>query len=446
MAKGRKKSSNKTFLFIGIAVIALFGAGALARSQGWVGKPPTKKVQFGTAQKNTIIEIVSASGKVQPVDVVSISAEVSGEIKELYIKEGDSVQVRTPLLKIRPDNLQAIVERLEATLNTQRANLAQARARAAQSKARFIQSEMSFKRNQQLFEQKVISTQEFEVAQADFESAKADLEASEQGVEAAKFTVLSAEASLDEARKNLGLTNVYAPIAGIVTKLSVEKGETVLGTQQMQGTEILRIANLNDMEVRVNVNENDIIRIDLGDTAVIDVDSYSYRKEQFKGIVTAIANSANTTASTDVVTEFEVKILILNESYKHLISKDNPSPFRPGMTASVDIITERKENILTVPLAAVTTRSDQATDGKAPSSTSGGDLKEVVFLRDGNKVKLVEVTTGISDFENIEVLSGLSEGQEVVRGPFLMISKTLKDGDLVESLETPKKEEASEEQ
>ena len=246
MATKKKNSNRKLYLFLGgILVIAIVGA-LIAKSQGLIGNPPSKKVLFAKAQKSTITEQVSASGKVKPVEEVSISAEVSGEIKELYIKDGDSVYNNTPLLKIRPDNLLSIVERVQATLNTQKANLSQSKARMAQSKARYIQSEANFNRNKGLYEQKVISQQEFETFRTDFDAAKADLEASEQSVEAAKFTVLSAEASLDEARKNLELTNVYSPMDGIITYLAVEKGETVLGTQQMQGTEILRIANLNE--------------------------------------------------------------------------------------------------------------------------------------------------------------------------------------------------------
>ncbi len=449
MATAKKKSNKRLYLILAGVLVAVIVLAAIGRSQGWIGKPPTKRVQLAEAEKATIVEQVSASGRVQPVEEVSISAEVSGEIKELYVEEGDSVHIDTPLLKVRPDNLLAIVERAQATLNTQKANLAQSKARLSQSKAQFMQAELNYKRNKELYEQEVISAQEFETAEANFETAKADMAASEQSVEAAKFTVLSAEASLDEARKNLGLTNVYSPMEGIITYLAVEKGETVLGTQQMQGTEILRIANLNEMEVRVNVNENDIIRVSVGDTAIIDVDSYSYMNERFKGVVTSIANSANATASTDAVTEFEVKIRILNDSYKHLATPENPSPFRPGMTASVDIITEQKSDILTVPLAAVTTRKKENKkegEQRATSTTpEEDDLKEVVFMYEDGKVKMVEVTTGISDFENIEILSGVEEGQTIVKGPFLMVSKTLKDGDLVENMEREKKKEENEE-
>jgi HlyD family secretion protein len=225
---------------------------------------------------------------------------------------------------------------------------------------------------------------------------------------------------------------------GIVSKLSVEKGERVVGTSQMAGTEMLRIADLNRMEVRVDVNENDIIRVSEGDTAVIDVDAYTHTGREFTGVVTQIANTANDKASPDAVTEFEVRIRILNESYQELVEETARSPFRPGMTASVDIRTNSKSNILTVPLAAVTTREqEEETEQEQTNvqvSTHSGDRKEVlevVFVNEGGVAKRTEVKTGISDFDNIEILGGVEEGMEVVSGPFLTVSKRLKDGDAI---------------
>lgn len=459
--KKPKSKSNKTIYIIAgvvvVLVVALFGL----KKAGVIGKKQTKKVQIAEVKPVTIVEKVSASGKVQPVDEVNISPEVSGEIKELLVEEGDSVKAGQLLARIRPDNLQSALERTKAALNTQRANLAQSKARMAQTKAQFIRAKQDFERNKKLHDQKVISDSDFETIKANYEVAKADLEASKQSVEAARYTVLSAEASVKEAGENLQLTSIFAPMTGIITRLAVEKGEKVVGTQQMAGTEMLRIANLNVMEVRVDVNENDIIRVSLGDTAIIDVDAYSYRDLKFKGIVTAIANSANETAGiSESVTEFEVKIEILNSSYSELLNERKSSPFRPGMTASVDVITERKDNVLSVPLSSVTTREDKDKsrkggkgrdgDEKDNSKIDDDEIKEVVFvLQEDGKVKLVEVKTGISDFDNIEILSGVTAGEKIVEGPFIMVSKKLKDGDRVEEAKKrskKNKEEGSEEE
>jgi len=274
--------------------------------------------------------------------------------------------------------------------------------------------------------------------------------------------VISAEASVREARENLRLTTINAPVSGTVSKLNIEKGERVVGTSQMQGTEMLRIADLREMEVRVDVNENDIIRISLGDTAIIDVDSYSYMNKKFKGIVTAIANSAKDKTSADAVTEFEVKIKILNSSYQDLLKeKKGASPFRPGMTASVEIITNRKSGIVAVPLSAVTTRNPDekdgvagrrskkeekpAEDGKETKPEAKKD-KEVVFVNVDGKAVMRLVKTGISDYENIEILEGVKEGEEVVAGPFIVVSKRIKDGELIKAAEEKKDDKKDEEE
>src|SRR5690606_4807209 len=266
-----------------------------------------------------------------------------------------------------------------------------------------------------------------------FLSAQNDLKAAKQTVVAAQYTVRSSQATVDEAAENLRLTNVYSPVSGIVSNLLVEQGERVVGTAQMAGTEMMRLADLNKMEVRVNVNENDIVRISRGDTVIIDVDSYTYSGRKFTGTVTSIANSANEKTSMDAVTEFEVRIRILNSSYEERVTPENRYPFRPGMTASVEIITQKKENVLSVPLAAVTTR-----EGMTVSSEQGGTKpKELVFVVEGNTAKMVEVKTDISDFENIEIVEGLTEGQEVISGPYFIVSKELKDGDLIKVKNTP---------
>jgi HlyD family secretion protein len=447
MAKRRKKSSSKLIWFLVGAVVILIVFLMVAKSAGWIGRPPEISVEVATAKTGKIIERVSASGMVQPVTEVTISPDVPGEIIDIFIEEGDSVAIGEMLIKLRPDNLESALERSQAALNQQRANLAQAEAALASAKAQKLRAEQDYERNKQLFEDDVISEADWQVAQANYEIAKNDLTAAEKNVDAARYIVRSAVASVREAKENLGFTNVRAPMGGIVSKLSVEEGERVVGTSQMAGTEMLRIADLTNMEVRVDVNENDIIRVELGDTAVIDVDSYTYLDKEFKGVVTQIANTANEKASPDAVTEFEVRIKILNESYADLLKNKNMvSPFRPGMTASVEIITEEKQNIITVPLASVTTRKPKKDKENSESDESGNEENnqadysteeedveqiEVVFVNDNGKAKMIPVKTGISDYENIEITSGLSKGAEVVSGPFSAVSKRLEDGDLI---------------
>lgn len=458
-----KKKSNNKILYILLAVVgALVVFAIIGKSQGWVGQKKAMEVEIASASRYTITEKVSASGSVQPVVEVKISPEVSGEILQLAIEEGDSVSKGDFLVKVRPDNFESILERVRANLNQQKANLEDAKARAARAEATFKRTELEFNRQKKLYSEKVISDADYQLAEANYNVAKQDLVSANQNVKAAEYIVKSSQASVEEASENLRLTSIQAPMNGIVSKLSVEVGETVLGTSQMQGTEMLRIADLSSMEVRVDVNENDIIRISLGDTAIIDVDSYSYMDKTFKGVVTQIANSANNKVSSDAVTEFEVRIKILNSSYQDLIKeKGLKYPFRPGMTASVDIITETKKDILTVPLASVTTRKAGSDESKSEEGGSEEDedseekeeskdakteekLDEVVFLvRDGKAVKTV-VKTGISDFERIEILSGVDEGADVISGPFLAVSKRLKDGDEVMQKEEPKKEENKE--
>lgn len=459
MAK-KKKSSNKILLILGGVIVVLVLFVIIGKSQGWVGQKKLIEVNTAKAEKATIVEKVSASGSVQPVVEVKISPEVPGEIIEMVIEEGDSVSKGDFLLKIRPDNFESALQRVRANYNQQKANLEDAKARLERAKATFKRTELEYERQKKLYDEKVISAADYQLAEANYNIAKQDKASAEQNVEAAQFVVQSSYASVDEAQENLRLTRITAPMTGIVSKLDVEEGETVVGTSQMQGTEMLRIADLSNMEVRVDVNENDIIRISNGDTAIIDVDSYSYMDKTFKGVVTQIANTANAKASSDAITEFEVRIKILNSSYQDLIEeKGMKYPFRPGMTASVDILTETKSNILTLPLSAVTTRpKEKEGDENKPNgpdseddsnNLSADELDEVVFkLVDGKAVKTI-VKTGISDFERIEVLEGITEGDEVISGPFLAVSKRLKDGEGVEAKgsdkEKPKEEKESEE-
>jgi HlyD family secretion protein len=460
MAKQTKKSNKTVYLLIGITVIIIIFL-AVGKSAGWIGKPKEIEVEFAKSKRATIIEKVSASGTVQPVTEVKIAPEVSGEIIDLLIEEGDSVTKGKPLVKIRPDTWQSQLERAQASLSQQRANLEQSRASLSRTEATLTRAEAEFKRQEKLWNEKVISESDWQLAQQNYAVAKNDKAAAEQAVEASKFIIRSTEASLSEAQENFRKTSVNAPMNGIVSKLIVKKGERVVGTATMAGTEMLRIADLNKMEVRVNVNENDIVRVHLGDTAVIDVDAYSNVNKEFKGVVTLIANTAKDKASADAITEFEVRILILRSSYDDLIRQGNKFPFRPGMTASVEIHTETKTKTLSVPLAAVTTRNpdDKGNAGegdkkgppdKQPNQNTENkpekkkEDKIVVFVNEKGTAKMREVKTGISDYDNIEIVSGIKDNEEVITGPFLVVSKRLKDGDKVrqaEKKEEPKKED-----
>ena len=451
MAKQRQKSNKLIYWLIG-AVAALLIFIMVGRSAGWIGKPKELEVELAKAKRVTIIEKVSASGTVQPVTEVKIAPEVSGEIIDLLIEEGDSVKQGATLVKIRPDTWQSQLERAEAGLSQQRANLEQSKSNLLRTQATFARAESEYKRQEKLWAEKVISEADWQLAKQNYEIAKNDVKSAEQSVEASRFVIRSTEASLREARENYRKTFVVAPMNGIVSKLLVKNGERVVGTATMTGTEMLRIADLNKMEVRVNVNENDIVRVHLGDTAVIDVDAYSADKKEFKGVVTLIANTAKDKVSADAITEFEVRILMLPISYQDLVKVGNKFPFRPGMTASVDILTTTKSNALSVPLASVTTRNpeDEKKEGEdkagGPNSNARQtseqnkpqkkvEDKTVVFVNDKGVAKMVEVKTGISDYDNIEILSGIADSAEIITGPFTAVSKRLKDGDKVRKAE-----------
>lgn len=434
------KKSNKLLYYLLGAVGLIIVIAVIGRSAGWIGGAKETEVEFATAKKTTIIEKVSASGEIQPEIEVKLSPDVAGEIIELNVAEGDSVEMGKLLVKIRPDNFVSALERTRANLNQQMANSSQAKAALQRSEAQFTQADLNFKRQKKLFEEKAISEADFETARANFISAEKDLEAAKQNVIASEFVVKSSQASVNEASENLRLTNVNSPVSGIVSSLLVEQGERVVGTQQMAGTQMMTIADLSKMEVRVDVNENDIVRLSLGDTTLIDVDSYSSLGKKFKGIVTSIANTANTKTSADAVTEFKVKIRILNSSYEDLVKTGNKYPFRPGMTASVEILTTSKSDALGIPLAAVTTRETQV------DTLAGGTFKnrELVFVSENGVAKIRTVKTGISDYENIEILEGLKEGDEIISGPYFVVSKELKEGDMVKKMEAAPKPGAAE--
>jgi len=404
---------NKILKILLPVVLLLIIFAVIGKKKGWFGKEATVKVATEKVAVNPIVEAVTANGKIQPETEVKISPDVSGEIVELHVKEGDFVQKGVLLFKIKPEIYISSRDRAAATLNSTKSRLAQA-------EAQMIQAELAYNRSKNLFEENTISKADFEQAESQYKVAKAEKESAE-------FSVKSSEASLKEANENLIKTTVYAPMTGTISRLAVELGERVIGANMMTGTEVLRVADLNRMEVVVDVNENDIIRVKPGDTATVEVDAYLDR--DFTGVVTEIANSANTLGSTsDQVTNFEVRILILKESYEDLTTEKNPSPFRPGMSASVDIFTNRKNDILTVPIQAVTTRTDTTRTDAAASE----EIRTLVFVSDGARALARDVTTGIQDNVNIEILSGLTEGEEVIVQPFSAISKKLADSTLIE--------------
>jgi HlyD family secretion protein len=421
-------NSRKLLIYLAILAIVIVIIAIVGKKAGWFGKSVTYEVTTEKVTRRQITEIITANGKIQPETEVKITPDVSGEIVELDVKDGDIVKKGQFLLKIKPDIYISARDRTQAALNAARANLANAKAILAQVESKHEQLRLSYNRNKKLWEERTISESEWEEAKSAFDIATSEVTAAKQNVAAAEFSVHSAEATLKEASENLIKTSIYAPMDGTITLLNVEKGERVVGTELMSGTEMLRVANLDRMEVLTEVNENDIVRVKLNDSAFIEVDAFPDRR--FKGIVTEIANSATTTGlTTDQVTNFEVKILIVKESYSDLIAKDRPQPFRPGMSASVDILTESKTNVLSVPLQSVTLMADSLLNPDSiMNKTSETKANEIVFVNNDGKVKTTVVKTGIQDNNYIEVISGLTEEQEVVTAPYNVITKKLKDG------------------
>ncbi|MDP4290814.1 MAG: efflux RND transporter periplasmic adaptor subunit [Bacteroidota bacterium] len=454
------KKNKKLFWIIGAVIVVLLIILVILKRNGAIGPSQDTKVATDLVTKRTIVETVSANGKIQPETEVKLSPDVSGEIVELYVKEGDVIKKGQILAKINPEIYRSTLDREIGALNSQKANLANAKARLAQVNAQFINAKNSFDRSKKLYDQKAISSSEYDQALSTFDQAKAEVSAAQETIKAAEFGVSSAQASVKEANENFTKTTIFAPCDGIVSKLDVEKGERVAGASQFSsGTEILRIANMDLMRVNVSVNENDIVRVKLGDTALIEVDSYLNRK--FKGIVTEIATSANTTGLTaDQVTNFDVKVRILKDSYADLQPKNQPnfSPFRPGMSANVDIRTKRVENIISVPIQAVTTRIDStkiklASAAKKEAKPNADDQnakkaddpqQEIVFAYVKGVAKMVKVKTGIQDNTNIQIISGLKANDEVISAPYSAVTKKLKDGDKVTKVEKAKLYEGKE--
>lgn len=411
---------KKTLIIVSVMAIILIVVLVAGKKAGWFGASGNiRDIEITQIEPIEIVETVAATGKIQPETEVKLSSEVSGEIIELPIVEGQLVEKGDLLARINPDLYQSSLQRSRAGLQNVRANLAQAEASLKEAKA-------NYERNKVLFEKGVISKSEWDRLTAAYEMAEASKNA-------AFYSMQSAAATVTEATDNLSRTSIYAPIRGTISRLDVELGERVVGTQQMTGTEIMRVANLSNMEVVVDVNENDIVKVGVGDSTNVEVDAYL--KRQFKGVVTEISNSAIEGLTADQVTNFKVKVRILEDSYKDLLEgkTENYSPFRPGMTATVDIITRRKGNVVGVPISAIVIKNDTTSGVGSKSAQANPNQKfETVFVKDGNRAKLRVVTTGIQDNRNIEIISGLEAGDIVITGPYNTVTKTLKDGDEVQ--------------
>jgi HlyD family secretion protein len=459
MTQAKKKSSKWwIWLLVGIILLLIVVVAINARK-----KPKGEQVETEVVALREIREVVSASGKIFPEKEVKISSDVSGEVVELYVEEGDSVKAGQILAKIDPEEYASAVERGTASVNASKSELARSRsgienaqAQIEQISAQIDNQRKIHERNKKLRADGVISAQDLEASEsqlmqleANLRSAEASRRAAEQGVKSAEYNVASTQASLKEIRTSLSRTTITAPTAGIISKLNVEQGELVVGTMQMTGTEMMRIANFSSMEVQVEVSENDILRVTIGDTADIEVDAYLDKK--FQGVVTEVASSAANTSNalgqeqltSDQVTNFIVKIRILPESYSQLANQK--MPFRPGMSATVDINTHTERGVIAIPIQAVTTREKDKPDGDAAEISVTVDkdeeVEEVVFVMQGDTSMMVHVTTGVQDNEYIQILTGIQPGQEVITGPYSIVSRKLKNGTRVERKEKEDQED-----
>jgi len=414
-------NKKKLFIILGVIVVLIIAL-VIGKKAGWFGSSANiKEVEITQIEPVDIVETVSATGKIQPEVEVKLSSEVSGEIIELPIVEGQLVEKGDLLVKVNPDIYQSSVQRARASYSNSQANY-------AQTQAGLKQAEADYNRNKTLYDKGVISKAEWDGIVSNYEMAQANKES-------AYFSMQSSAATVTEAQDNLGRTNIYAPMSGTISKLDAELGERVVGTQQMAGTEILRVANLDNMEVEVDVNENDIVKVAVGDSTIVEVDAYLGK--DFKGIVTEISNTADNTLTTDQVTNFKVKVRILKESYEDLVEgkPESYSPFRPGMTATVDIITNKRSKVIGVPISSIVIKSDTTATKKSFGITSEDDTAEkfeCVFVKDGQKAKLRVVQTGIQDDSQIEITKGLKEGDIVITGPYNTVTKNLDSGDDIE--------------
>ncbi|WP_163715868.1 efflux RND transporter periplasmic adaptor subunit [Mangrovibacterium lignilyticum] len=412
----RKKKKNKLLPILIVLTIVVIIVLIVGKKKGWFGADFQVSVVSQKVESRTITELITANGKVQPKIEIKISPDVSGEIIQLNVAEGDDVKKGQLLLIIKPDIYIQTLNRAEAGLNS-------AKAMQAQAEARLMESELAYKRSKQLYDQQTIAQSEFESADAAYKIAQAE-------VRSAEFSVKSNEASVAEAQEQLVKTKIYAPMDGTVSQLNVEQGERVVGTNMYEGTVMMVIADLEQMEVKVEVNENDIVKVSKNDTALVEVDAYLKRK--FKGIVTEIANSANTVGTSgDQVTNFDVKVLLLKSSYEDLVESEGMKryPFRPGMSATVDVQTDTRNDVIAVPIQAVTTRmpEDTAKDSLQTTEQKGAEKQEVVFVMRDGRAYSQPVETGIQDNMSIEIESGLKAGDEIITGPFIVVSRTLKD-------------------
>lgn len=465
---------KRSTLYIIIGLVLLIIVLLVLKSKGIIGGADGIKVATEKAAYHDIIQTVSASGKIYPETIVSISSDVSGEIVDLPVVEGDSITQGQVVAKIYADIYSSIKTRSAASVNQTQAQLANAKASLGAFKAALDQQKAAYDRNKKLFDLKVISKQEFEQAESAYQQALANYNAAEQQVNGGNYALQASQADLQQAVENLHRTTITAPMSGYVTYLPVKKGERVVGTAQMAGTEIMRVANMDTMEVQVDVGENDVPKVFLGDTALIEVDAYNDRK--FKGVVTQIASSSqglaaqqsgSSSSSASQVTNYTVHIRILRNSYQDLLQPNHPEhfPFRPGMSANVDIQTKRSNHVLAVPIGAVTVgnasdtssakkkpAADTAQNKKdsttAPSNSSSNDVarNEIVYVvQPDHTVKAVSVTTSIQDDNYIEILSGLKDGDEVVSAPYTAVSQLLHNGSKVQVVpkgqlfEAPKK-------
>ena len=446
---------SKKLIFIIGGLVLLILILVILKKKGIIGKEPGIKVTTEKVSRRTIIETVNANGKIYPEVEVKVSPDISGEIVQLNVAEGDSVRKGQILARIYADIYSSQRDQAAAVVTQSQAQVSNSEAQLGALKATLDQAEVTYKRQKQLLDDKIISRSEFEQADQAIKTATANYNAALQGIRGTKASVQSAQAQLMRANKDVGRATLVAPMDGVVSLLAVKKGERVVGTAQMAGTEMLRVADMSVMEVRVNVGENDIPKVHLEDSALVEVDAYANRK--FRGIVTKIASSNTTAAqssqssSTTDVTNYEVHIRLLPSGYQDLMvdNKTGKSPFRPGMNASAEIQTKTHANVLAVAINAVTTRDKNGdkqnvnkennekdnsnSNNSSNSSVNADDLEEVVFVLQPDKinVKKFKVRTDIQDINYIEILGGLQGGEEVVTGPYNVVSKTLKEGDKV---------------
>lgn len=404
------------------------------------------RVTAEKAETRSITETVTASGQIYPEVEVKISPDISGEITELTVAEGDSVTKGQVLARVFADVYALQRDEAAARVGQSQATVANSKAALGAQKATLDQAQQQYDRNKKLFDEKVISKSELEQFETNLASAKANYNASLQNIRSLQAGVQSSQTGLTSANKTLSRATIVAPISGVVSSLKIKKGERVVGTAQMAGTEMMTVADMNSIEVRVDVGENDIVKVNIGDVADVEVDAYNDRK--FSGIVTKIASSVNGSAATGTtqVTNYEVRIRIDKSSYQDLLNTGKGKlPFRPGMNARAEIKTNRKDKVVALPIASVnarikgsdksiaeTKKENEKANTTDAAEDNNDDMEEVVFMvmKDGVVKKRV-VKTGIQDINYIEVTKGIQSGDMIVTGPYSIVSQTLKDGDKV---------------